>query len=300
MIRILLTGGSGQLGAAIKALDWAEGVEVCAPGRAALNLSEHDSIASYLDSSSWNMVINAAAYTAVDKAESNHDLAHAINARAPGYLADWCADHDCPILHVSTDYVFNGRKTAPYTEDDPTDPVSVYGQTKRAGEQAVLAANPRHVIMRTSWVVSPHGQNFVKTMLRLAAERTHLRIVNDQHGAPTVAADLARAVQSVALRQLTDTVAPSGIYHCTNAGETTWFGLAQAVFRLAEPHGITGPVLEPIATAQYPTPACRPANSRLDCQKIGRDFGVTLAHWTVALEGMMQQLLLQQAGEPLR
>lgn len=299
MTRILLTGGTGQLGIALQALEWSKEIQVIAPARANLDLKDKSSIASYLKHQSFDAVINAGAYTAVDKAESEPALAHAVNAEAPGILAEWCAVRRIPLMHISTDYVFRGDKAEAYKETDTTEPVSVYGQTKRAGELAVQAANPRHLILRTSWVVSPHGQNFVKTMLRLGAERSHLRIVSDQRGSPTIAADLAQAIQTLVIRQLNDYSTESGFYHFTNAGYTTWYGLAQEIFRLAAERGHRIPTLEPIAASDYPTAARRPANSRLDCTKITSDFAISPRHWTVALEAMMTQMLPLQSGDAL-
>jgi dTDP-4-dehydrorhamnose reductase len=291
MSRILLTGGTGQLGTALLALDWPAGTVILAPGTTELDLSSEISIASYLDRQWFDCVVNCAACTAVDKAEAEPELAHSINGLAPGQLAEWCAQHKIPMLHVSTDFVFDGNKSGPYREDDPTGPINVYGQSKRAGERAVQASGARHVIVRTSWLVSPNGHNFVRTMLRLAAERDVVKVVDDQYGAPTVAADLAGALRRIALRHMEEFAAPSGIFHCTNAGETTWHGLANAVFGIMGERGHKVPELQALTTAEYPTAASRPANSRLDCRRIEVDFGISLPHWTVALADMMQHMV---------
>ncbi|MGL4637398.1 MAG: dTDP-4-dehydrorhamnose reductase [Beijerinckiaceae bacterium] len=297
MKRVLLTGGTGQLGHALRETQWPEDMQIVAPERSNLDLSDAKSVADYLNVHSFDAIINAGAYTAVDKAEDDIETATTVNSLAPEILAFWSAEKNIPIIHVSTDYVFDGSKSEPYHEDDQPNPLGVYGQTKWKGEQAVAAANPRHVILRTSWVVSPVGQNFVKTMLRLARERDRVRVVNDQHGAPTLAADLAEAIVRIVLRQMADSNAPSGIYHFANAGETTWYRVAREVFRLAKLAGHMVPLVEDITTAEYPTRAVRPANSRLDTGKIARDFDIHPRHWTAALDSLMKQLLTQGRGE---
>jgi dTDP-4-dehydrorhamnose reductase len=238
----------------------------------------------------WTAVVNCAAYTAVDRAESDVVAAWTVNALAPAALASAAAAQNIPILHVSTDYVFDGAKPSAYVEDDPVAPLGVYGASKEGGEQAVRTANPRHIILRTAWVASATGSNFVRTMLRLGAERPELRVVADQIGCPTSADDIARAI----LKMLGQT-GPYGTYHFVNAGEATWHELAEAVFVRAAAHGRPAPAVEPIATRDYPTPAARPANSRLATAKIERDYGIVPRDWHDAIEDIVDTLVKETA-----
>jgi dTDP-4-dehydrorhamnose reductase len=290
MRRVLLTGGSGQVGQALQALAWPADVALVAPPRAALDLADPAAVARHLDGAQYDAILSVGAYTAVDRAESEPDVARRVNAVSPGLLADYAADRDCPIIHVSTDYVFDGSGTRPWREDDPVGPLGVYGRTKEEGERLVRAA-PRHVILRTSWVVSTTGANFIRTMLRLGAERDALRIVVDQIGAPTHADDLAAALRRMLLVHCDDRSAPAGTFHGCNAGETSWFGLAERVFALAARHGRGVPALLPIATAAYPTLARRPANSRLDVSKIRAVFGIGFRPWQDASDEIVTKLL---------
>ncbi|MCA0269725.1 MAG: dTDP-4-dehydrorhamnose reductase [Bacteroidetes bacterium] len=262
--RILLFGRGGQVGTEARPLFERLG-EVVALDHDDVDLRNVDALRETIRSIRPTILVNAAAYTAVDKAESEPETARAINAAAPATMAEEAARLGAQMVHYSTDYVYPGDGTRPYREDDPTGPLGVYGQTKLDGDLAVLEALPEAVILRTSWVFSPHGHNFVKTMLRLADEgRTHLRVVADQRGTPTSAALLAAGAVGAVEHRI-----PGGVYHLTNAGETTWHGFAEAIFaeraRLL-PHA--APVtVEPIATADYPTPARRPAYSVLDNAK---------------------------------
>ena len=287
---ILLTGGAGQLGTELQRLAPA-GWRIAAPPRRELDIARPDQIAAAIESRRWSLVINAAAYTAVDRAEDDVGAAWAVNALGPAALAAESARGGAPILHISTDYVFDGTKSAPYVEDDPVAPIGVYGASKEGGEQAVRTGNPRHVILRTAWVVSPHGANFIKTMFRLGDERPALRVVDDQLGCPTSAADLARAIISVGERLIADPAAPTGLYHFVNAGWASWFELAREAFRLRSAHGIASPSLEAITTAQYPTRARRPANSRLSTAKLERAYGVIARPWQVALKEVVDALV---------
>ncbi|PJJ96384.1 dTDP-4-dehydrorhamnose reductase [Lysobacteraceae bacterium NML91-0213] len=237
-------------------------------------------------------VVNAAAYTAVDRAESEPEAACAANAHAPGAIAGWCAAHGVPLVHYSTDYVFDGRGERPYRVDDPTAPLGVYGASKLAGEEAIRAAGGRHLIFRTAWVYAAHGQNFLRTMLRVGAERDVLRVVADQVGTPTPAALIAD-VTARALRHPDAT----GTWHLTAEGETSWHGFAEAIFAGAVERGLLprAPRVEPITTADYPTPAKRPAYSRLDTSTLQRDFGVELPHWTQGLARVLDELAAQPA-----
>jgi dTDP-4-dehydrorhamnose reductase len=290
---ILLTGGAGQLGTELQRLapsSW----RIAAPPRRELDISRPDQIAAAMTSRRWSLVINAAAHTAVDRAEDDVAAAWAANAMGPAVLAAESARAGAPIIHVSTDYVFDGTKSSPYVEADPVAPLGVYGASKEGGEQAVRTANSRHVILRTAWVVSPHGANFIKTMFHLAGqsdERPALRVVDDQLGCPTSAADLARAVIAVGERLIADPTAPAGLYHFVNSGEASWCELAREAFRLRSAHGLPAPSLEAITTAQYPTRVRRPANSRLSTAKLERDYGVVARPWRVAIKEVVDALV---------
>lgn len=282
---ILVTGGTGQVGTALQRLAPRFGVELIAPGRAELDFASPPSIEAMVRSRDWRAVINCAAYTAVDKAESEADAAYTTNAVAPEILALETFARGLPLLHVSTDYVFDGSKPGAYTEDDPVAPLGVYGASKEAGERGVRAANPDHIILRTAWVVSPWGQNFVKTMLRLGAEREQLRIVDDQRGCPTSAIDIAEALLTIATRG-----GAAGTYHFVNRGEASWCDLARFVFARAG----MGVEVEAITTADYPTPAKRPANSSLSADKIQLTFGVSPRPWQDAVGEIVDTLMEAQ------
>ena len=228
--RVLLTGGAGQVGRAFQRLA-AGGFDVVAPGRADMNLSNPEAIEAFVEARPWDLVINAGAYTAVDRAESQPIEAWQVNALAPAALALATAKAGIPLIQISTDYVFNGMKASAYLESDPVGPISVYGASKEGGEQAVRTQNPRHVILRTAWVVSPFGQNFIKTMLRLAQDRDQLTVVDDQLGCPTSAFDIAGALVAIADQLMTSKDAPYGTYHFVNSGEATWCELARSVFQ---------------------------------------------------------------------
>ena len=292
---ILLTGGGGQVGTELRRLALTDRkmveFEIVAPGRGELDLADPEAIARAVAARPWAAVINSGAYTAVDKAETDPVTAWKVNALGPAALAHATAVAGVPLLHVSTDYVFDGAKPGPYVEDDAVGPLGVYGASKEAGEQAVRTGNPRHIVLRTAWVVSPHGGNFVKTMLRLAETRDELRVVDDQHGCPTSAADIAKTLITVARRLIDDPAAPVGTYHFVNSGEATWCGFAREIFARAEAHGRKAPRVEAITTADYPTPARRPANSRLDTARLARDFGVTPRPWRTAAAEVVDSLL---------
>ena len=292
--RILLTGGGGQVGQALQALAWPGDVTLLAPSRAELDLGDRESIRRWVGAAGkLDGILNSGAYTAVDRAEADISAAWAVNARAPALLAQAAREADIPLVQVSTDYVFDGAKPSPYVESDPVGPVGVYGASKAAAELAVAAAGIRHVIVRTSWVVSATGSNFVKTMLRLGAERPQLGVVADQRGAPTAAGDLAQALRLVMLRHLEDRSAPGGVFHFANAGETTWHGVAAHVFAAAA-LGRRAPELKPIATADYPTPARRPANSRLDASRFIAAYGLAPRPWREAVDEIVAALLQEQ------
>lgn len=295
---ILVTGGSGQVGTALR-LATQNRFDIVAPDRATLDLTSPDSITRMVAArDDWAAVINAGAYTAVDRAESERGVAFAVNATAPGVLAEATARARVPLFHVSTDYVFNGAKPDAYVESDPVAPLGVYGASKEAGERAVRELNPRHLILRTAWVVSPWGANFIKTMLRLRAERPEVRVVNDQHGCPTSATDIADALLTLVGRAVDQPGAPMGVYHFVNAGEATWFELATAVFDRARAAGLPVPRVVPIPTSAYPTPARRPANSRLSVDRIERDHGIRPRHWRSAIDQVVTTLLDEAAKAP--
>lgn len=284
---VMVTGGSGQLARALGSEP--DGLDVRVVGRPAFDFDHPATLAACLAEIRPALVVNAAAYTAVDRAESEPDAAARANRDGPAELARLCAAGGIPLIHVSTDYVFDGAKGAPYVEADPTSPTGVYGTTKRDGEAAVLAACPQAIVLRTSWVYAPTGKNFVLTLLNAArksgAAAARLRVVGDQRGCPTAAGDLAQAIVAISRKVLGEGFDPAwaGIHHAAGTGETTWHGLATAVFEHSRALGVTPPVVDAIATADWPTPARRPADSRLDCGKLFATFGVRLPEWPDAL-----------------
>lgn len=282
-MNILITGADGQVGREL-VLQLQNRATVLAANRAALDITDSAAVERTVAGFRPDVIINAAAYTAVDKAESDADTAYAVNRDAVRHLAQAAAAHKAVLLHISTDYVFDGTAEAPYRETDPVNPQSVYGKSKLAGEQAA-AACPRHIILRTAWVFGAHGGNFVKTMLRLGRERDSLGIVADQHGAPTPAADIAAALIAIAERSQAPGFADWGVYHFSGCPYTSWHGFAEQIFQAAAAQNLLPkiPEIKAITTADYPTPARRPANSRLDCGKIRRVFGIEAANWQAAL-----------------
>lgn len=286
---ILVTGAAGQLG---RECVERGGTDVVGCDRHALDITDAKALATVLGRVQPKVVINAAAYTAVDKAEQDAATAFAINRDAVSVLATACAERHIPLLHVSTDYVFDGSKPTPYTEDDAVSPLGVYGASKEQGEAAVRQAQPQHLIVRTSWVFGRYGANFVKTMLRLARERPELRVVADQRGAPTEAGALADVLIALAQRAAGGETLPWGTYHYSGAPHTTWHGFAEAIVAHAAELGLMSrqiPVL-PIATHQYPTPARRPMNSRLDCGRIRAKLGAPIPDWHQGLERVLDHL----------
>ena len=292
-MKILVTGTAGQLAQSLLEAGIAAGVHVVAMKRPQLDLTRPGTLRTAIADAKPDFVVNAAAYTAVDKAESEEAEAHKVNAKGAGDLAELCHQVGAPLIHISTDYVFDGSKPTPYVETDPTAPINAYGRSKLAGELAVRTACPRHVILRTSWVYSPFGSNFVRTMLRLALERTELSVVNDQLGAPTYAPHLASAILDIVDKLHTAGPADDrwGLYHATGSGETSWHGFAAAIFDIARSKGHAVPSLRAIPAAQYPTPARRPASSRLDCGKLADAFRHRLPHWQTGMEACLARLL---------
>ena len=271
-MRILLTGANGQVGWELRRTLAPLG-ELEALGRAELDLRDAGRMREAVRASNADVIVNAAAYTAVDKAESERDAAFAVNATAPGVLAEEAKRSGALLVHYSTDYVFDGAKPAPYVEEDEPNPINAYGASKLAGERAIAASSCRYLILRTSWVYGPRGANFYLTMLRLARERPELRVVDDQVGAPTSSLAIARATAQL-LRP-----GAHGLYHLSAAGQTSWCGFARAILGRA---GLATPVVA-IRTEDYPAPAKRPRNSRLDCSRLRTDFGVALAPWEEGL-----------------
>lgn len=284
---ILVTGGQGQVGLELARQLWPADMSVYFPTRAELDIASQTSLATYLRGRSFDAIINCAAYTAVDKAEEERDLAFLVNGEAPG----WLADTGIPLIHVSTDYVFDGSKDGYYREDDPVAPLGAYGASKQEGERAVRAGQSRSVILRTAWVISAQRANFLKTMLRVGATSPKLRVVDDQRGCPTSAADIAGALRTIALRLIEDRDAPLGTYHFVNAGEASWCELAREIFGLSAAAGGPAAEVEAITTADYPTPAKRPANSRLSTAKIAADYGIYPRDWRAAVRDIIDELV---------
>jgi len=287
---VLVTGGAGQIGIELLRLRWPEWVELYAPSREELDIANEDSVTACFTVHAPRCVINPAAYTAVDKAEEEVAAAFLVNAQGAAFLAEAARRGNAPILHVSTDYVFDGAAERPYRESDPTAPLNAYGASKLAGELAVRAANRRAVILRTAWVLSAHRSNFIKTMLRLGATNPSLRVVADQHGCPTSARDIAEALQRIALRAIDDPETPWGTYHFVNSGETSWHGLAEHIFEFA---GASRPQIEAIPSSAFPTPARRPANSRLDTSLIAEKFGIAPRPWQQAVDEILAELTVR-------
>ncbi|MDN3713193.1 dTDP-4-dehydrorhamnose reductase [Paracoccus cavernae] len=281
MTALLVFGRTGQVATELARL----APDAVFLGRDQADLSDPAACAAAIRASGARAVINAAAYTAVDRAESEPELARLVNADAPAAMASAAAGLGLPFVHISTDYVFAGDGERPWIETDPTGPLGVYGATKLAGEQAILASGAQAAILRTSWVFSAHGANFVKTMLRLGAERPELRVVADQHGGPTPARAIAQACLTMAEAMLDDR-SKGGIYHFSGAPDTNWADFARAIMAQA---GLSCAITD-ITTADYPTPAARPANSRLDCSAIARDFGILRPDWQAGLVDVLTEL----------
>jgi dTDP-4-dehydrorhamnose reductase len=297
-LKVLVTGTQGQLARSLSEAAGRRGDAIVAAGRPDLDLTDPASIERAVARATPDLVVSAGAYTAVDKAESEAALAHAVNGQGPGAVAAACARAGIPVIHISTDYVFDGRKAAPYLESDRTGPLNVYGRSKLEGERRIAAGCTRHVILRTSWVHSPFGHNFIKTMLRLAQTRPEIGIVADQVGNPTYAPHLAEAVLAIASRLVADPESDrlAGIYNAAGQGAATWFGLAEEVLRCSRSLGGPSARVRPIATIEYPTPAARPANSRLDCVKLQRVFGIGLPPWEVGVRDCVARLVQPMKG----
>jgi dTDP-4-dehydrorhamnose reductase len=291
-MRIAVTGKQGQVVSSLAEVAPDLGVEVIPIGRPELDLLSPETVRPALINVRPDIVVNAAAYTAVDQAEKEPEVAMAVNARGSSAVADAAWTLGVPLIHLSTDYVFDGSKATPYVEEDAAAPANVYGATKFAGEQAVAAATPDHVIVRTAWIYSPYGKNFVRTMLALAEDRDEIRVVADQHGCPTYAHDIAVGIVAIA-RNLLDRPRDEqlrGIFHMTCTRETNWAEFASAIFEFLRLLGRRVPKIRPITTAEYPTPARRPSNSRLDCTKLARLHGIRLPSWRTSLRACLDRL----------
>ena len=287
-MKILITGRHGQVSRELQLQLQGLG-ELIVLGRDQLDLADADQIRQQVRAHRPGLIINAAAHTAVDLAESEPDAAFAINAIAPGILAGEAKALGIPLIHYSTDYVFDGSKPAPYTETDTPNPLGVYGQSKLAGEQAITAVGGKHLILRTSWVYSNHGKNFLLTMQRLLQEKPQMRIVADQIGAPTWAGSIANSTRALIERWQAGEQGEWGIYHLTAGGETSWFGFAQAIGEHLREQGKACAELEPIPSSAYPTPAQRPLNSRLDCTRLQQQWHVSQPQWQDALHECLAQ-----------
>ncbi len=291
-MKILVTGGNGQVGWELNRQGRQSKHKMVAMDRQGLDISSADDIARVFAEVKPDLVINAAAYTAVDKAETESELAFAINRDAVASLARACKKQGIPLFHISTDYVFDGTKDKPYRESDPVAPLGVYGQSKLEGEQLVEKLLDQFIILRTAWVFGLHGHNFVKTILRVAKERDALNVVNDQLGGPTSAAGIAATLLSLADQYQSEGELAWGIYHYSGAPFTSWHGFASEIIRLGNKYGlIDHPVtVNPIPTEQYPTPAARPKNSRLSCGLLEQTFGIQADDWQVDLAAMVKSL----------
>ncbi len=297
IMRVAVTGKDGQVVRSLIERGPAGMADVIAVGRPTLDLADPADAAAAFAEIKPDVIVNAAAYTGVDKAEAEPELAWAVNSRGAKAVAEAAAHLGVPVIQISTDYVFDGTLDRPYREDDTTAPLGIYGQSKRAGEELVAAATANHAILRTAWVYSPFGANFVKTMLRVAGSRDELSVVADQWGCPTSALDIADAVLRVA-RNLVDHPDPElrGIFHMSGTGETTWAAFAETIFTVSRASGGPSARVKHITTAEYPTPAQRPANSRLDCTKLTRLHGVTLPSWQESVERCVVRLLKEPSA----
>jgi dTDP-4-dehydrorhamnose reductase len=291
-MRVLVTGRGGQLATGLAASLPARGIEGVFVGQPEFEFDRPDSVRSAFAEAAPDAVVNCAAWTAVDAAEDDEPAAFRANALGPALLAELCAGRGVPLLQISTDYVFDGQKGAPYLERDPPNPLGAYGRTKLAGEWAALAANPRTIVLRTAWLYAPVGRNFLRTMLALGAERPALRVVADQIGQPTAAPDLADAIAAILTRLDSSGWRPEyrGVFHAVAQGHTSWHGFAEAIFAAASPYGGPRPAVHPIATHEYPTKATRPADSRLDCGKLTAVFGVRMPAWEEGLARVLRAL----------
>lgn len=291
-MKVLVIGANGQLGWELIRRGARKGLEMVGLDLPEIDITKPTSVKTAMDQTGFALVINAAAYTAVDRSESEPRLAFAVNRDGPAHLASFCAKAGIPLVHISTDYVFDGHKKGGYLESDPVSPLGVYGKSKAAGEMEVRSQLQDYIILRTSWLYGVHGQNFVKTMLRLGREHTVLRVVADQYGCPTYAADLAEAILTLAAKHGEGRKIVWGTYHYCGSGVTNWHGFAEKIFELARKYdSLIVKKVEPITTAEYPTPAERPKNSALDCSLIQQRFSITPRPWPESLARMLELTL---------
>jgi len=288
-MRILVTGANGQVGWELARRGARKGFDILALDHATLDITDSSAVNREVSGSGPSVVVNAAAYTAVDQAESESELAFAANRDGPACLASACAEAGIPLVHISTDFVFDGEKKGPYLETDQDSPLSVYGKSKAAGEVAVRERLREHIILRTSWVYGVHGRNFVKTMLRLGREKDVIQVVADQYGCPTYAADLADAILKIAAQMQDNSEITWGTYHYCGKGVTSWHGLGEATLSLAKKYtSLRVKTIEAIRTAEYPTPAKRPFNSALDCSLVEKTFNIHPKPWRESLAQMIK------------
>ena len=291
-MKVLITGAQGQVGKELSLLAKEKGFEVIAAGRAELDITQAQSVESYINEMQPDIVINAAAHTAVDKAEDEQDLAFAINRDGAKNIALTCCKKSIPLLHISTDYVFDGTKYEPYNENDTVSPLGVYGTSKWQGEEAIRQDLSEHIILRVAWVFGAQGNNFVKTMLRLGKDRDELNVVADQFGSPSPAKNIAQTLISLAEKYQQNKTLAWGTYHYCGKEKTTWYDFATEIFDQAFELGLLSKRIKvnPITTAEYPTPAKRPSNSMLDCSKLETAFGIEMPEWKEALQKVLLEL----------
>ncbi len=295
MTHVLVTGAGGQLGTELKRFAWPAGWIIVAVDINELDLTDTTAILSRVaaghDGKPFAAVVNGAAYTAVDNAETDIVTAWAVNAMAPAAFGEACAKAGIPLIQVSTDYVFDGRKVGAWEVSDPVGPLGVYGASKLGGELAVQTSGARHAIVRTAWVVSAHGKNFIKTMLRVSETRESVSVVEDQRGSPTSAADLAQALATITIRLVDDARAPSGVFHFSNAGDISWADFATEIFKQSAARGGPSASVIAIPSSEYPTPAVRPANSRLSHNAIENAYGITPRPWQAAISDILDEVI---------
>jgi dTDP-4-dehydrorhamnose reductase len=290
-MNLLVTGSNGQLGQTLCSQAAAQGLSVMPARRPEFDITDPERVEKVLQQSNASIVVNAAAYTAVDQAEDDRENAFRVNRDGPAFLASCCCKLDLPLIHISTDYVFDGTKRDPYVETDPVNPVNIYGESKAAGEKEVRTRHEHHIILRTSWLYGLQGGNFVKTMLRLGMEKEEIRVVSDQFGCPTSAGELSSCILAIAAHILAAKPTRWGTYHCCGKGRTSWYGFAREIFDIAGRHlDLRVNRVIPVTTEKFPTRARRPANSVLDCSAVGRYFGFFPAPWREPLSGLIEHL----------
>jgi dTDP-4-dehydrorhamnose reductase len=294
-MKILLTGSKGQLGREVEKSGISAGLDITPMDLPEIDITDSNMLIRIFSELKPSIVINAAAYTAVDPAETQKDICYAVNLDGPANLTRLCDKYNARLIHVSTDYVFDGKGNTPYQEDDPVSPINVYGHSKAEGEKAVIAGSGKHIVLRTSWLYGRYGKNFVKTMLRMGQEKREIKVVNDQYGCPTCAYDLAKVIILIAQQFSEGKSDNSGIYQYSGSGITTWYEFAVSIFQFAGEIGINKiPSVTPIPTSQFPTAAKRPLYTALDCAKIKMSFGVELTPWRHSLKKTIQQIIEDQ------